>query len=412
MRLAGSIDTSGGVGPPLDDVVRALSADVGSLERTARAVVGTERARLTDWQVDQLRGGASGNPTSGGIFRVSGHLDLEHLEHRGDRAGAPWSVVLKVVRSPLESAPRDSPGDVTYWRREVEVFASHLLDDVQGVTVPRCFGVVDLPGATAWLWLEDLGDASRTDWSLGTYLVAARALARFHAPYLTGTPIPRAPWLQPGVLRRFHAEWAPLIEDLLARARGGSAAYAPLHPDRAAPDTAALLRIMADPQPLLDAAEAAPQTLCHHDACIDNLRVRPGLHGTPELVAFDWQMIGPGSIGSDLGQLLCEQAAQTEGRSATGLEGGLESAVLRTYWDELALAGAQIDLGRVRLAYAVEAALRQITWAFAVLTFDLESLVDDDPAAAAVIARFVETTSASHLPALARQALDLLRALD
>lgn len=395
--------------PSVAEIVRALAADVAALEAIAVAVVGRSRARLVDWSVEPLAVGAAGNPTSGGLFRVSGHVEGGH----GDVVGSdgeppvPWSAVLKVVRSPVETGRAwDRPTDAIYWRREADVLTSHLLDGVAGLALPRSFGVVEPAPATVWMWFEDLGRIDRAAWTEAEYQVAARAIARFHAPYLTGTAIPDLPWLNRDFLRGFHAVGRPSFERLVTGSRSGSDTYRGLTPQRAGPAMAAVERVMVDADRLLAALDAVPQTLCHHDANVDNLLVRPGPDGAPQLVAFDWQMVGPGPIGSDLGQLLCTLPA-TYGATSADV---IEAAVLRTYRDELVAAGVDIDVDTVRVAYVADAALRQTSWAF--LLLDLSVLAaeaaGDDAAVVDLIARFVETTAASRLPVLARQAAGLV----
>ncbi len=390
--------------PSLAEIVRALAADVAALESIAVAAVGLGSAGLLDWSVEPLAVGAAGNPTSGGLFRVSGHVDVE----RPDRERTvPWSVVLKVVRSPVETGRAwDSPTDGIYWRREVDVVTSHLLDDVAGLAIPRCFGVAELPQATAWMWFEDLGPMSRAAWTEADYHVAARAIARFHARYLTGTPIPDEPWLNRDFLRAFHAACTPSFERLMGGARSGRDAYRGLLPDRAGPAIADLARIMVDADLLLTALDAVPQTLCHYDTNVDNLRVRPGPDGAPHVVAIDWQMVGPGPIGADLGQLLCNLPA-TIGATPRA---DLEAAVLRTYRNELTAAGVDIDLDTVRIAYAADAALRQTAWAFMLLDLSIlaAEAAGEDGAIDRIVAAFVANTTAGHLPTLARQATELL----
>ena len=392
--------------PGADDIVRALSADVAALESIAVAVVGLDRARLVDWSVEPLAVGAAGNPTSGGLFRVSGHV----VGGRGDVEGSdreppvvPWSAVLKVVRSPVETGHAwDRPTDAIYWRREADVLTSHLLDDIAGMATPRCFGVVEPAPATVWMWFEDLGPIDRAVWTEAEYEVAARAIARFHARYLTGTPIPHVPWLNRDFLRGFHALCRPSFERLMNESRHASDSYRGLRPERAGPAIAALEQVMLHADRLLAALDAVPQTLCHHDANTDNLLVRPGPDGAPQLVALDWQMLGPGPLGSDLGQLLCNLPA-TGGVTPPA---DIEATVLRAYRDELTAAGVAIDLDTVRTAYAADAALRQTAWAFLLLDLSIQAAEEagDDGAVADLVARFVESTAASRLPALAREA--------
>ena len=199
----------------------------------------------------------------------------------------------------------------------------------------------------------------------------------FHAPYLTGRPIPDEPWLNRDYLRGFHSYLLRWFEPLLGRARATSGPLAALDPERAVPEVALLLGIVAEPEPLLDVLGDVPQTLCHGDAHIDNLLVRQGADG-PEVVAIDWQMLGPGPIGADLGQLLCEVPESHGIRS--GVE--VERAVLRAYHEEITRCGAHLDPNTISLAQSADALLRQAHWLVLLLCLRLEELppADEDGA--------------------------------
>ena len=159
-----------------------------------------------------------------------------------------------------------------------------------------------------------------------------------------------------------------------------------------------------DPEPLLAVLDDMPQTLCHHDTNIDNLLVRQGPDG-PELVVIDWQMVGPGPVGSDLGQLLCEVPEHPGPMS--GAE--VEAAVLRAYHEEVTRCGAKVELTTLQLAQSADALLRQSLWLVLLLCLRLEELgPDDDEGARGVIDDFLATVGASRLPRLASQVRELL----
>jgi hypothetical protein len=104
-----------------------------------------------------------------------------------------------------------------YWRRELYVYESGLLDHLPaGLAAPRCYGLTELPGETAWLWLEEISDDYQGDWPLERYVLTARHLGLFNSAYLTGQPLPEFPWLSQNFTRQWLTglpEWLPLFFD-------------------------------------------------------------------------------------------------------------------------------------------------------------------------------------------------------
>lgn len=377
----------------LQDVVRCLG-DPRRLQPLVSAVIGGERVQLHDWSVQELGTGAGGNPTTGGLFRVSGTATTGQAHH-------PWSMVLKILRSPRETGnPWDDPADGIYWRREMNLVETGLLDSITGLAAPRCLAVSYVSADMCWLWVEDVGSFDRGRWGPSQYRMLAQALARFHAPYLTGTPVPDHPWINRAFLREMHVYCTPHFERLISTIKSDGGLLAKLDPASTDSDLAPLMRILMDPEPWLALADELPQTLCHQDAHIDNLTWRNDPEGSVQVVAIDWQMLGPGSIGSDLDQLLCEVPTTLAGQPRHAV---VES-VLRSYHHELRALGAPVSWEQVHLAFAVDSVLRQGMWKLNLLCEEL-----DRPTEAAAAARdhsvnaFLQDIRSSHLPALVEQ---------
>jgi hypothetical protein len=376
----------------LEDVVGCLQ-DLRRLQPLVGAVIGGGRVQLLDWSVQELGAGAGGNPTTGGLFRVAGTATTGQVHDT-------WSMVLKVLRSPRETGePWDDPADGIYWRREMNLVETGLLDSITGLAAPRCLAVSYVSADMCWLWMEDVGSFDRDRWGLSQYRMLAQALARFHAPYLTGTPVPDLPWMNHAFLRGFHAYCKPFFDRLSPTIESTGGLLAQLDPASTDSEVAPLMRILVDPEPWLALADELPQTLCHQDAHIDNLTWRDG-PDDGEVVAIDWQMLGPGSIGSDLDQLLCEVPSTLAGQPRHAV---VES-VLRDYHQELSALGVPVSWGQVRLAFAVDSVLRQGMWKLYLLCEELEGPAKNDAVAQEDrVKAFLREVGHRHLPALVEQ---------
>jgi hypothetical protein len=208
-------------------------------------------ARRPDELVD-LRGGSFSSTV--GVWRV-----------RSGRA----TRVLKHVR--LGAAPTEAWGsdpDVCspfYWRREVEVYRSTLLEDAP-FRLPGC-DVFERPDGSFALWLEDVGD--REPWSLEDIADVARRLAAMAAP-----DDPPA-WLARGWRRHYLAARAARFDTSLP--------------------------VWRRREEILQRIEAGPPVLAHNDFHPGNI-FRPG--GAPAVV--DWAFCGLGVPGDDAGVLAAD----------------------------------------------------------------------------------------------------------
>jgi len=102
------------------EVVMASSEDPVTIDQETlsvpvRAALGRDRAKIIDWHRDTLAG--SGDPRTGGVYRVAGRAD-----DQGETLA--WSLVLKV----LHPAGGDTdPAGANYWKREVLAYQSGVL---------------------------------------------------------------------------------------------------------------------------------------------------------------------------------------------------------------------------------------------------------------------------------------------
>lgn len=337
-----------------------------------RRMLQSDTLEVLGWQVRPL-GGGFGNPVSLGLYGITGSG-----QDRGEVV--TWSVVLKVAQSPanvgeVNMGEGDDPTHWNYWKREMRVYQSGLLDRLPlGLAAPRCFGVKERPDNTIWLWLEDVADRYAGAWPLERYGLAARHFGRFNGAYMAGRPRPAYPWLSIGLLR----QWCANLLDFAGM--DGESHQRPslwehplvrrLYP---APDSNPVLHFLADRERFLAALDRVPQTLCHQDAYPTNLMARRGEEGNEETVAVDWAMAGMGPVGEELAQIALGALDHTEGTEPAEID----QVVFGGYLDGLRDSGWRGDTRIVRFGYVASAVLRVglvLLWSLA------EALAQSQPA--------------------------------
>ena len=275
----------------IPSVLAAIDAAV--LAPVVRQSLGSHSIEINDWRVSQLGGGA-GNPVSVGLFRFEG-IGQDQTER------VPWSVILKVIQSPANvgwqnMGEGDDPSHWNYWKREVRLYPSGLLDDLpEGLVVPRCFGAAELPGNTAWLWLEDIRDASSDRWTLERYALTARHLGRLNAYFLTTRPLPAFDWLD----RRRMRQWV----DSMPNGQNFPWNQPRVLERFPQPDANPFRQMLLDSGSYLAALERLPHTLSHGDTYPTNFKSRQD-GGQEQTVALDWALAGIEPLGDDLGQFV------------------------------------------------------------------------------------------------------------
>ena len=325
---------------PQEMLLELQQLDPQIIANVARGSLNAENLELADWSVAPLRHEAV-LETTGGLFRFRGHgWDGGYLR--------AWSAVLKLVRQPGDECL--APQELCYWRRELLAYQSGLLDALPGaVRAPRCFGILEQPPG-AWIWLEDIEEAVGQDWGLEQYQQAACRLGQLAGAYLTGAPVPQAPWLCSSLFREFYADggwWSkftnpasannawqrPLVQAVYSKAL-----------------QARVLRLWTEKRSYIAANERLPQVFCHNDAHRRNLMLRGD-----QLVAIDWAFCGPGRVGNDLGELVGTSLSYFAVDPARAAD--LETAVLAGYATGLREAGWTGDLQLARLGYLIALAL-------------------------------------------------------
>jgi hypothetical protein len=349
---------------------RILAIDSATLTTPVRNALGSSTAAILDWQSAPLRGGV-GNPVSLGLYRFSGTA-----QDRGQVV--PWSMVLKMAQSPanvgvVDMGEGEDPRHWNYWKREMYLLQSDLLDHLPpGLAAPVCYRVEERPGSVIWLWLEEIVEVRNEPWSLDRFGLAARHFGRFNGAYLSGRPLPRHPWLSVGLLR----QWCRDLDTPLYAAFQGQANHwdhplvRRIYPPR---DCNPLRHLLIKRERFLDALDACPQTLCHHDAYPTNLLRRRRADGGQETVALDWALAGIGPLGEELAQLAIGALDTVEAAAPRDAD----RAVFYDYLDGLHDSGWHGDEDTVRFAYVASAALRIGLW----LLFLLNQAFEESAAA-------------------------------
>ena len=321
----------------LDVRERLDGAAAGRLREVVRTALGEPGAVLGGWDAAPMQGAASR-----ALHLLSGAARVGAAEH-------PWRVVLKVLAS---VAGQDDPAHIFYWKREMQLYRSGLLDDLPaGLRAPRCYGCDELADGTVWLWLEHVQEDGERAWPLARWGLAARYLGQFNGAYLAGWPLPHAPWLGGRRLRT----WLERHGELVARI-----AAAPRNPEVRRfwpqPVVDALLRLWEERDAFCTALERLPQTFCHGDAIRRNLLARCRADGSEETVGIDWEYAGQMALGEEIGQTVSVASAFFDVAPAD--LPALDEALFAGYLAGLRDAGWRGDQRPVRFAYAAHAALR------------------------------------------------------
>jgi hypothetical protein len=326
---------------PMDLTHWLHALDRQTLVVPVRRALRCETAEVLGWDYERIGQNLLAMNT-GGLYRFHGKA-----RDRGQTV--EWSLVLKSIQQP--GGGSDSPSHHAYWRREVEVYQSDLLDDLpEGLAAPRCFGTVEMPGGGIGVWLEEIIETPGGDWPLARYALAARHLGRFNGVYLTDRPLPSYPWL---TRRKFHDGFAgdtPLRDCFGSPGRWDHPAMRRAFRPPVADD---LLRLRDDHPWFLDALDRLPQTLCHHDAWRANLLSRLTPQGEEETVAVDWALVGIGAIGQPLGELVFTTLLLYQGKVPDAA--ALRERVFEGYLEGLRDVGWHGDPRLARLGFAASA---------------------------------------------------------
>jgi hypothetical protein len=316
------------------------------LAQVIRRACADQSLALESWQVQPI---AYPNlrPDSRGLYRVAG------TARAADRC-REWSVVLKLLGAPPD-APHDDPAQPFYWKREALAYASDLLqsgNQAVGLAAPRCWLIDQRSERQIWLWLEDLASSGLERWPIERYALAAHDLGRYQGALLADRELPNHAWLSRGLIRAWVDDSAPLIERI-ARTDVWSLPLLQAFPASVAP---AVVALWHDRERFFAALERQPQTLCHHDLWRNNLFARSTASHQEQTIAIDWELVGLGAAGEDLGNLLGVSLLNVDVAAEDAPE--LADRLLQSYLAGLHAAGWRGDPQPIQLVYRTTAALR------------------------------------------------------
>jgi hypothetical protein len=321
----------------MDEQLKSQAAQLAAIDRAtlaplAQRALGSKTFEVVDWEFEPLHGGIAAGTA---IYRFFG-------QGRDRGRTIPWSLILKILR------PEGGSADVSAWdyyKREADAYQSSWLDDLPGgLAAPRCFGALDHPDGTCWIWLQEVAEAIGPLWPLEQYGLVARHLGQFNGAYLVDRPLPDWSWLSSDWLRHYIEQSAPVMESLC------NAVTSPWGrrwlPEK---DHDLYFRLWAERGLYLDALDRLPQTICHFDIFRRNLFAQKTADGDDRTAVIDWAFVGRGPIGADLNPLVWMSIALAGG----GLDEArqVEEIAYEGYLEGLRDVGWQGDPRQVRLGY-------------------------------------------------------------
>jgi hypothetical protein len=276
-------------------------------------------------------------------------------------------MVLKGWSAPASDPPAWA---FTWPLRELELYRSGLLADLPGaIRAPACYGVVERPDGSAWLWLEEIVGAREGAWSLGQYAEVARHLGMVNAACLLACERFDGPWVSRDRLRQWVEAAAPFV------ARLAEVADHPVVRRTHSPAViATVTRLWQRRHALLDLLDREPRAFSHLDAFRRNVFLRPSANGADDddIVLIDWGFAGAAAIGEEIAPLVGASLFFVEVPIDDAIR--LQDAVLAGYVEGLETAGWDGDPARVRQAYAIASTLR---YGVGVLRVTLPILLDE-----------------------------------
>jgi hypothetical protein len=282
---------------------------------------------ISDWSVDRLSDQGIINPEGLWLFRGHGYDD------KGPR---PWSVVLKIIEPRITDVP---PSDLWYWKRELLLAESGLLECLPGpVRAPQCYRVEESPD-TAWLWLEHIENNRPGQWGLDDYAFAAHQLGKWNGACAAEKQAFEEPWLA----RRHYLSW-------YRNANPEQDFQFPLNQKYITGKLRERYQLLwADRSIFYDTLDALPKSFTHLDSQRRNLLIRKGMDGQDELVLIDWAVCGMAPLGTELNFFTGMSAALFAWPPSAVAE--LDAVAFESYLQGLRESGWTGNAAEIRLAF-------------------------------------------------------------
>ena len=311
-----------------DAILSRLNAiDMAILSDVVRQDQRNPSFEITEWSVRRLSDKGMMSPDGLWLFSGQGHA--------GDDVQA-WSVVLKIFNRPERESRQD---EQWYWKREVLLAQSGLLERLPGpVRAARFYRIDEYPDSI-WLWMEQIIEQQSGAWMLEQYAFAAGQLGQSSGAWLKEMPFQEEPWFA----RRHYVSWLDGINIEKDWNFPLNQAHIPAElRDR-------YDQLWAEREVFYKVLDNLPTVFSHFDFQRRNLFIRQDVTGHNQLVAVDWAWCGLGPLGAELNGLVADNAIMLEWPPVD--LPALEAVTYPSYIQGLVQAGWTGEIDLVRLGY-------------------------------------------------------------
>lgn len=243
-----------------------------------------ETAMVESFEMHALRPGV-GNPTSLGVYRVSGVANLIDKD-------VPFSLVVKHLADGQPFMDASQPTNWNYFKREIAFFESVVASRIPAsIGYPKYLGQTALSDGTFLFWNEDLGDLTKSKWTWQSCLTAVRLVAELNSIDISDAADHN--WLSEGTTSgwldfrdRYFVPAFEVVQQVVATDSLRAEKFKPY--GYLIPQQVRLRKVITD----------ARQTFVHGDFNLNNLVMVP--EREYELVALDWQLCGVSGLGTEV----------------------------------------------------------------------------------------------------------------
>lgn len=243
-----------------------------------------ETACVESFEMRALRPGV-GNPTSLGVYRVSGVANLL------DKT-VSFSLVVKHLADGQPFMDASQPTNWNYFKREISFFESDVASRIPAsIGYPRYLGQTDLGDGTFLFWNEDLGDLTKSEWTWQSCLTAVRLVAELNSIDISDAADHN--WLSEGTTSgwldfrdKYFVPVFEVVQQVVATDPVRAEKFKPY--GDLIPQQVMLRRVITD----------ARQTFVHGDFNLNNLVMVTDREY--ELIALDWQLCGVSGLGTEV----------------------------------------------------------------------------------------------------------------
>lgn len=318
----------------LNEIHNLLNSD--TLKDCVSKISGEKIIAIKQAEVVSMAG-PSLNFVTDGIFHLSGTAYISEKE-------VPWSLVLKIIKRAEDE--KNNPMHHNYWKREALVNQTNILNEFADVFyVPQCYKVEEKENGTIWLWMEEIKQNGKLDWSEEDFAFIARQLGIFNGLYLNNNTVHEEPW----ICQQWLKSWVD-----------GCTKYA-VNPEHFYPHVLDMeikhlysdyVNLHKDIHTIFQFLQRLPQVFAHQDLSIQNMFIHDLSHWT----LIDWQFLSMSAIGEDLGKLFGVALSQENIPYDQGAY--YENLLFTNYLDGLKQTGWNGNAKEARYGFCISFALR------------------------------------------------------